>query len=143
MEIVRILAKNKKAAFFVADAVLVALSVWLAFMIRFEAAIPGQYIEIIARLVLIGWIFYLPALAAHRLYSFFVVLCECQRTDRAGEGGRIGIFAANRGFVSFPGFCLFFGVSPLHDLCRGVFCFCPLRRDSFRQKNLFLFFPPE
>ncbi len=29
MEIIRILAKNKKAVFFVADAVLVALSVWL------------------------------------------------------------------------------------------------------------------
>ena len=70
MKIPKILAQNKKAVFFVADAALIALSVWLAFMIRFEAAVPGQYFEIIARLVLIGWIFYLPALAANRLYSF-------------------------------------------------------------------------
>jgi FlaA1/EpsC-like NDP-sugar epimerase len=70
MEIVAFLVKWKRIVFFIADAALIALSVWLAFMVRFEAAVPGQYIEIIARLVLTGWIFYLPALAANRLYSF-------------------------------------------------------------------------
>ena len=129
MEIVRILAQNKKVVFFVADAVLVALSVWLAFMIRFEAAVPGQYFEIIARLVLIGWIFYLPALAANRLYSFswsYVSASELIALARAVGLGfllQTAVLYLFRDFAFFSGFprsTIFVAAFFVFILCGGI-----------------------
>lgn len=70
MKIIDFLAKHKKAVFFVGDVILIAFSVLLAFMVRFEMQIPEQYFPIIIRLILLGWAFYLPALFLNRLYSF-------------------------------------------------------------------------
>jgi FlaA1/EpsC-like NDP-sugar epimerase len=70
MQIIKLLLPYKRILFLTSDTALIALSVWLAFMVRFEAEIPANYFIIIARLVILSWIFYLPAFLFNRLYSF-------------------------------------------------------------------------
>ena len=129
MKIVGFLAKNKKGLFFVADAILIAVSVWLAFMIRFEADVPGRYFEVIARLVLVGWAFYLPALAAHRLYSFswsYVGAGELIALARAVGFGfllQTAVLYLFRDFAFFSGFprsTIFIAAFFIFLFCGGI-----------------------
>lgn len=65
----RLIQRHKKTFFFIADAIVIALSVYFAFLMRFEGKIPSQYGIIIIRLVLLFWLFYLPAFYFQKLYS--------------------------------------------------------------------------
>src|SRR3989344_6380086 len=57
--------------FFVAtDIVVIALSFWLAFLIRFDGQIPPQYFPYLPRLILLAVFFTVPVFYIRRLYSF-------------------------------------------------------------------------
>ena len=56
--------------FIAADVAIVALSVWLAFLIRFDASIPPQYAGFVARMIQLAIIFIIPVFYFSRLYSF-------------------------------------------------------------------------
>jgi len=107
---INFLARHKKIFFFACDAALVALSVWLAFMVRFEAQVPEHYFIIIARLILLGWIFYLPAFFANRLYSFswsYVSTNELVALVKATAAGLLvqtAVLFLFRNFYFFSGF---------------------------------------
>ncbi len=126
MGLVDFLAKRKKAAFFAIDAAAIGFSVWLAFMIRFEAQIPGQYFPIIARLAILSWIFYLPALWFNRLYLFswsYVGAAELILLARAAALGllsQVAVLYVFRNFHFFSGFPR----STIFITCFFVFILC-------------------
>src|SRR3989338_9859481 len=63
-------AQTKTLLFAVADIFCVAVSVWLAFLLRFDFNIPSQYIPFIYRMIGLGVIFILPVFYFQKLYSF-------------------------------------------------------------------------
>lgn len=129
MAVIEFLAKNKKAFFFVVDVVLIAFSVWLAFMVRFEAQVPSHYFIIIPRLILLGWMFYLPTFALNRLYSFswsYVSTQELIAMARAAATAllsQIAVFYLFKNYYFFSGFprsTIFISCFFIFGLCGGV-----------------------
>ena len=60
-----------KTLFFVtADIISVAVSIWLAFIFRFDSNIPSQYFPFIYRMIGLAIIFILPVFYFQKLYSF-------------------------------------------------------------------------
>ncbi len=61
----------KRTLFFVlSDIFFVALSVWLAFLLRFDGNIPSQYFPFILRMAALAVIFIIPTFYLQKLYSF-------------------------------------------------------------------------
>ncbi len=56
--------------FIIADVILIAVSVWLAFLIRFDGFIPAQYMPFILRMTGLAVIFAVPVFYFQGLYSF-------------------------------------------------------------------------
>ena len=56
--------------FLVSDIFFITLSVYLAFLLRFDGAIPAEYISVIKKVALLALIFCLPIFYFSRLYSF-------------------------------------------------------------------------
>jgi len=139
MKIPKFLARNKRAAFFVADAILIAVSVWLAFMIRFEAAVPGQYFEIIARLVLVGWAFYLPAFFFNRLYSFSWSYVSANELIALAKAAGLAFLLQTAALYLFRGFDFFSGFprSTIFIAAFFIFLFCGGIRFA---KRIYLYF---
>lgn len=54
----------------VADVVFIFLSVWLAFFLKFDYAVPAQYLDSIWKLSILSVIFVIPVLYLHGLYTF-------------------------------------------------------------------------
>src|SRR3989344_4738983 len=60
-----------RTLFFIAsDIFFIALSVWLAFMLRFDGNIPPYYYPFILRMIVLAVIFIVPIFYFERLYSF-------------------------------------------------------------------------
>src|SRR3989338_3944430 len=61
----------KRTLFFIiADIFFIALSVWLAFLIRFDGQIPLQYFPFIPRIIALAILFTIPIFYIRKLYSF-------------------------------------------------------------------------
>ena len=61
----------KRIIFFgVADIFFIALSIWLAFMLRFDGRIPSQYDPFIMRIIVLAVAFIIPIFYFQKLYSF-------------------------------------------------------------------------
>lgn len=56
--------------FVVADIFFIAVSVWLAFILRFDGNIPVQYVKYLDRVVVLAIIFTIPIFYFQKLYSF-------------------------------------------------------------------------
>mgnify|MGYP001584406224 CR=1 FL=1 len=56
--------------FMTADIFFVSMSVWLAFILRFDARIPAQYNPFIYRIIILSVIFIIPIFYFNKLYSF-------------------------------------------------------------------------
>lgn len=65
-----ILSKYKKPLFFVLDVILITLSVWLAFFLRFEGKIPEEQVSNIRGFIVLALLSSLPVLYFFKLYSF-------------------------------------------------------------------------
>ena len=121
-----LLQKYKKFLFFAVDAALVAFSVWLAFMVRFEAQIPGHYFVMIARLVFLGWIFYLPSFLANRLYSFLWSYVSTQELVALTRAAGTALLLETAVLYAFKDFQFFSGFprSTIFIACFFIFIFC-------------------
>lgn len=103
---------NRKVAFFtVADAILSAGALLVAFLLRFEATIPTEYFDRLVYYILIFVALNLIFLRAERLYSFtwsFVSLTELTRLFRAlvytAVVFALLVFAGQGAFYLFSGF---------------------------------------
>lgn len=63
--------KITRIIFFIcADIFFIAISVWLAFLLRFDFQIPQNYIPIIYRTIILSVIFAVPVFYFYKLYSF-------------------------------------------------------------------------
>lgn len=67
---IKFFRKNKKLLFWAADAILIVLAVYLAFLVRFEGEIPEKNSKSILGLTLAALVFSLPLFSAFKLYSF-------------------------------------------------------------------------
>lgn len=63
-------AKKRTLFFLAADAVLISFSLWLAFLMRFDGEIPGQYFTTLFWVAVLALLFCLPVFYRQRLYSF-------------------------------------------------------------------------
>src|SRR3989344_6994459 len=70
MGLFRKTASKRMAFFIVADILVITLSFWLAFLIRFDGNIPSQYFVYLPRLILLAVFFTIPVFYIRRLYSF-------------------------------------------------------------------------
>src|SRR3989344_661675 len=64
-------AAAKRMLFFItADVFFIAISVWLAFLLRFDGQIPSQYDPFIIRMAILANIFTVPVFYFQKLYLF-------------------------------------------------------------------------
>lgn len=63
-------ALTRTIVFVLADVFFIAISVWLAFLLRFDGQIPRQYFPFIWRLIALAIIFVIPVFYLQKLYSF-------------------------------------------------------------------------
>lgn len=63
-------ALKRKIFFIFTDIVFIAVSICLAFLLRFEGSIPFQYFPIIQKFIILALLFCLPVFYFSRLYSF-------------------------------------------------------------------------
>jgi len=63
-------AATRTLFFILCDIFFIAISVWLAFLLRFDGKIPSQYDPFILRMILLAIIFIIPIFYFQRLYSF-------------------------------------------------------------------------
>jgi FlaA1/EpsC-like NDP-sugar epimerase len=142
MGIIDFLAKNKKTFFFVCDAAIVAFSVWLAFMVRFEAQVPADYFVIILRLILLGWAFYLPSFAMNRMYAFSWSYVSTQELISLTRAAGVALALQVVFLFVFRGYSFFSGYPRSTIFIAGffVFLFCGGLRFA-KRVYLYLFKP--
>lgn len=120
---------TKTLFFIVADIVFVCLSVWLAFLIRFDANIPEQYFPFIYRLMALAVAFIIPIFYFQGLYSFswsYVSTNEAISLFKATTISfiflAIALFISNYfpHLVNFPRSVLFISYLLVFVLCGGI-----------------------
>jgi FlaA1/EpsC-like NDP-sugar epimerase len=129
-----ILSKYKKPLFFVLDIILITLSVWLAFFLRFEGRIPATQISNIKGLIVLALVSSLPVLYFFKLYSFslsfisaeeLVALIKVNIFSFLFSATVILIFRDEPMFIGFPRSVLFISYFL-------IFLFCGASRFSKR-----------
>lgn len=115
--------------FILTDVVSIAVSIWLAFLIRFDSEIPEQYFLFISRMVVLTIIFTIPIFYLHKLYSFswaYVSTTELVSLFRATTisfiflGITIYISKYFPFFVNFPRSTLFISYFLVFIFCGGI-----------------------
>src|SRR3989344_3606577 len=102
----------KRTLFFVTtDIVFIMVSVWLAFILRFDGSIPEQYVPFLFRMIVLAIFFTIPIFYFKRLYSF--------SWSYVSSGELISLF------INFPRSTIFISYFL-------VFIFCSLTRFSKR-----------
>ncbi|MDO8663821.1 MAG: nucleoside-diphosphate sugar epimerase/dehydratase [Candidatus Wildermuthbacteria bacterium] len=66
----RLLSKNKKSVFLIADVISISAAIYLAFLLRFEWQIPDPYLQNAFWMIILAIVFTLPSFLFFRLYSF-------------------------------------------------------------------------
>jgi FlaA1/EpsC-like NDP-sugar epimerase len=122
-------ALNRLIFFALADVIIIALSVWLSFMLRFDGVIPEQYFPFIYRMIFLAIVFILPIFYFHRLYSFswsYVSTNEAVSLFRAVTVSfiflGIAIFISNYfpHFINFPRSIIFVSYFLVFIMCGAL-----------------------
>ncbi|MFH1968245.1 MAG: nucleoside-diphosphate sugar epimerase/dehydratase [bacterium] len=115
--------------FALVDSFLIAVSVWLSFLLRFDSQIPPQYFIFIPRMIVLAIIFIIPTFYFLRLYSFswaYVSASEAIRLFSATSSAfiflGIAIYISNHFpyFQIFPRSTLFTSYFLVLILCGGI-----------------------
>lgn len=91
------LLRRERTAFFLADLAVVALSLYLAFLLRFDGAIPPQHLDMLMWTIPLALVMKIPLFVLFRLYSFrwrHVGLAELYNTVLACVGGTLALTTA-------------------------------------------------
>ena len=130
-----------RTLFFVAsDIFFIALSVWLAFLLRFDGHIPKQYYPFISRMIILAIIFTIPIFYFQRLYSFswsyvstneLISLFKATIISFVFLG--IAIFVSNYfpHFINFPRSTIFISLILVFIFCSGVRFSKKIYKNSF------------
>jgi FlaA1/EpsC-like NDP-sugar epimerase len=122
-------ALTKTIFFVTADVLLISLSVWLAFLIRFDAKIPSQYLPFLSRMIVLAIIFIIPTFYFQKLYSFswsYVSAAEVIYLFKATTISflflGITIYISNYfpRFINFPRATIFISYFLVFILCGGL-----------------------
>jgi len=127
-------ALTKTFFFVTTDIISAVVSVWLAFIFRFDSNIPSQYFPFIYRMMALSVIFILPTFYYHKLYSFSWSYVSTNELIYLFKGTTIAfIFLSAAIFVShyFPHFTNF-PRSTIFISYFLVFIFCGASRFSKR-----------
>lgn len=115
--------------FIVADTVLISLSIWLAFLLRFDGQIPDQFFPAMRNVVILALIFLIPIFYFLKLYSFswsYVSTNELISLIKATTLGFLFLGVAlyiSKDFPSFAGFprsTLFISYFLVILFCSGI-----------------------
>ncbi len=115
--------------FMAVDVVLIAFSVWLSFLVRFDGEIPPQYFPFLPRLIFLAIIFIIPIFYFHKLYSFswsYVSANEAISLFRATTISfiflGIAIYISNYfpHFINFPRSTIFVSYILVFVFCSGI-----------------------
>ncbi len=122
-------AKTRAIFFVTADAFLIALSAWLAFIIRFEGAVPEKYFLNIIAIIFLAWLITIPVFYFFRLYHFTWAYVSTEELASLIKGIIFsfliltGIFFVLQNQLIFSGFprsTLFISYSLIFFLCGGL-----------------------
>lgn len=112
--------------FIVGDILLIALSVWLAFLLRFEGQIPSQYFNNLQWMILLTLVFCLPIFYFFKLYSFSWSYVSTQELISLFKGTALSFLLTGAALLIFRDFPQFLGFprSTLFISYFLVFLFC-------------------
>ena len=115
--------------FIIGDILLISLSVWLAFLLRFDGKVPNEQISSLQGLIILALVFTLPVFYFFKLYSFswiYVSTLELISLFKATilsflfSGAGVLIFRDFTQFSGFPRSTLFISYFLILLLCGGV-----------------------
>jgi len=122
-------AKTRLLFFVAADVVLIILSVWLAFLLRFEGKIPPKHILNLEGLTILALLFSLPIFYFLKLYSFSWSYVSTQELISLLQGTWLSflvvgvtllVFRDYSWFLGFPRSTLFISYFLIFLLCGAI-----------------------
>jgi len=126
---INLIIKNRKILFLIGDIILISLSVYSAFLLRFDGDIPSQYFGTIQRVIILSLVFCLPIFYFSRLYSFswsYVSTNELISLTKAVALSflflALSIFISKdySSFIGFPRSTLFISFILIFLFCGGI-----------------------
>ncbi|MDO8424397.1 MAG: nucleoside-diphosphate sugar epimerase/dehydratase [bacterium] len=105
----RFLRKNKNLLFLIADAILIVLAIYLAFVVRFEGNIPERNFKSIFGVTVLTLIFSLPLFSAFKLYSFSWAYVSTQELISLVKATGVSFFLLVFSFFVLKDHAIFFG----------------------------------
>lgn len=140
----KILSRNKKIIFLLADVILICFAVYLAFLLRFEGDIPARNAPSILRLIVLANFFLLSSFYYFKLYSFSWNYVSSTELISLAKAILFSFLAISVIFFGFAGSLFFWGF-PRSTLIISfilIFLFCGAIRfakrvylDLFRKKS--------
>ena len=128
--------KYKKLLFLISDVLLISLSVWLAFLLRFDGKIPIQYLEkgTFQGLIILALVFTLPVFYFFKLYSFSWIYVSTQELISLFKATILSFLFSGAAILIFRDFAWFSGFprSTLFISYFLIFLFCGEIRFSKR-----------
>ena len=128
-KIFRTTATTRMLFFITIDILLIILSVWLAFLLRFEGKIPVDYIQNIQGLTALALFFSIPIFYFFKLYSFSWTYISLQELTSLFSGTLLSfllssvaflIFRDSSRFSNFPRSTLFISYFLIFLLCGAI-----------------------
>jgi len=130
----------KRTIFFIiCDIFFIALSIYLAFLLRFDLNIPKQYDPFVIRVIILAIIFIIPVFYFQKLYSFSWSYVGANEVVSiflvSGHYDFFYIFKYSYFFIKL--FSSFFKFSPIHYFCKLYSGIDFLRWNKIFQKSIF------
>ncbi len=142
--ITKISIRRRTILFIIADILLISLSVWIAFLLRFDGEIPNQYSITFKSIIILTLIFCLPIFYFFKLYSFswsYVSTQELISLFKAAvlsflfSGAALLIFRDLSQFSGFPRSILFISYFLIFLLCGAIRLSKRLYTQTFQIKS--------
>jgi len=120
------IATTRTIFFIIVDVLLISLSVWLAFLLRFEGKIPSEQILNLRGLIALALIFSIPIFYFFKLYSFSWAYVSAEELISLFEGTLLSFLLSSVTFLIFRDFPQFsvFPRSTLFISYFLIFLFC-------------------
>ncbi|MBU2540153.1 polysaccharide biosynthesis protein [Patescibacteria group bacterium] len=121
-------AKNRIIFFVAIDIILITISIWLSFLIRFDGDVPKQYNAFILEMIALAVILIVPVFYSQRLYSFswsyvsaneLISLFKATTISFIFLGIIVYILKSFSFLISFPRSILFISYFLIFILCGG------------------------